>query len=183
MGKHFLEARLLSFIASSHPNRVRNHVESILYVHGWYFSGRQIPEERMVKYSWTPRLGITSISFPSTEPLTERAVCIGFERGLWITKDNLVCWVVTFPDDTDNTETCVFFDESAIAARSVLYGIISGLKTSIHQCRSGWGSTPDIQCIGCGRLHVIGLGWSENIFTPLKSTPKICCPGCYPSKK
>ncbi|OGZ44458.1 MAG: hypothetical protein A3J55_04420 [Candidatus Ryanbacteria bacterium RIFCSPHIGHO2_02_FULL_45_17b] len=180
MRQSLLEGRALSYINSSNPENIQKQVDAILFTEEGYFSGRDFPEERRVEFSWAPRLGITSISFPLGNRLASRGASMGFERGLWVESCNLVRWVLMVPDDTTEVHMCLFSNERAIAARSVLYGIVSGLKSLTPFCRSGWGSTPDMQCIGCGRVYAIGLGWSDVSCIPLKPTPKIICPECCP---
>lgn len=179
MTQGFLEARVCSYVSVFKPDNIYNQVESVLYVYGARFS-EQLTPECCVEFSWAPRLGITSISFPFTESLVGAGLCAGFERGLWVENHKVVRWVLMVPDDDTQIQTCVFSRERAIAARVVLYGIFSGVGKFAEPCRLVWGSTPDIQCVGCGRVYVVGLGWSDKEFPSLKKPPKIACPVCYP---
>src|SRR3989344_2269194 len=180
MTRGLLQAKVCALVKSSHPDNVRKKVESILYVHGAYFCDRGILEESLVQFFLSPGLGITNISFPLGKPLTKHASLAHFEYGLWKETEGLVRWILMTPDTNTEIQTCSFSGERAIAARSVLYTLVSRLPESDHPCRSGWGSTPDLQCVGCGRVYAVGLGWSEQGFDLLKSTPKIACRYCHP---
>lgn len=166
----------------SYLDVIRRRARRILDLDGACLRRRSIPEERWLEIFWSSHFGVMRLSFPIMEPT--RMSLSPFEFGLRQETERKVRWVLWAPTGGffEQAVTHTFSGEEAIAVRLAVLAEITKVPDAAvwSYYRSGWGSGFETQCIRCGCVYALGLGWSQQEFPIIPAVPKIGCPLCIP---
>ncbi len=155
---------------------------------GSLVGARKIAGERFFHMQTFSR-GSSRITFPAICVTGMKSVL--FERGVrreeQVGTVPSVVWAMQFAGlDLDFDESRAYCGQEAIAARMALLSIVLPVEDPRDILRfysSEWGCGFQAQCVGCGCVYVLAMGWSHVSFPFLREPPKVICPTCQPGSK